>query len=239
MYEAQFAEFYDIIHQQRGKDYAAEAAEVTRLVRRHRPDASSVLDVACGTGEHLRSLAEWFDRAEGLELSPDMLAVARTKVLGLRLHRGDMREFRLDARFDVITCMFSSIGYLRSTAELDRTLACLAAHLTPGGVLAIEPWVFPDAFLPGHVAADLARTKDRTLVRMSHSVRDGTATRMRVHYLDADDTGIRTFTDTHRLSLFTRTDYETAFARAGCAAELVETDLIPRGMYIGVLKEDM
>jgi ubiquinone/menaquinone biosynthesis C-methylase UbiE len=238
VYEAEFAEIYDIIHQHRGKDYAAEVIEIARLVRQRKPDADSVLDVACGTGGHLRFLAESFGRAEGLELSADMLAVAKTRVPAIRLHQGDMRDFRLNGRFDAITCMFSSIGYLRSTVDLDRTLACLARHLTPGGVLAIEPWVFPDTFLPGYVASDMARMNGRTVVRVSHSVREDDATRMRVHYLDADATGIRELTDTHLLSLFTRTDYETAFARAGCTAKLLDATPVPRGLYVGVLKEE-
>lgn len=238
-YEAQFADFYDIVYAHRGKDYAAETAEVAGLIRQHRPGAESVLDVACGTGGHLRFLAGEFGHAEGLELSADMLARAAAKVPGVPLHRGDMRSFRLDRRFDAITCMFSSIAYLRSTGELDRTLACLAGHLVPGGVLLIEPWEFPDTFRPGYVACDRAKTGDRTLVRMSHSVRDGDATRMAVHYLDADSTGIRAYQETHLFRLFTRTEYETALYRAGCTAELIQTRHVPRGLFLGVRKEDV
>ncbi|MEU4711955.1 class I SAM-dependent methyltransferase [Nocardia salmonicida] len=235
MYEADFAEIYDHIHRSRGKDYAAEAAELARLIRERNPGAASVLDVACGTGGHLLPLRQQFDRVEGLELSEDMLALAQTRLAGIRLHRGDMREFRLDSTYDAIVCMFSSIGYLRTTAELDRTLNCFARHLNPGGVIVIESWVFPEAFLPGYVSADIARTAGRTIARFSHSVREGNATRMEVHYLDATESGIRHLTDAHQLTLFTRDEYEAAFDRASCKVNYLENDKFPRGVFVGVL----
>lgn len=234
MYEAEFADVYDLIHRHRGKDYAAEAAELAGLVRERRPGAGSVLDVASGTGGHLRFLHELFASAEGLELSPEMLDVARRRLPALRMQQGDMRDFDLGRTYDAITLMFSSIGYVESEAELDRTLACLAAHLVPGGVLVIEPWVFPDTFAPGYVAADLARDDGRTVARVSHSVQDGDAVRMTVHYISADATGVRHLSDTHRLTLFTREQYREAFARAGCTAELVRSERFGRGLFVGV-----
>ncbi|MGH4011337.1 MAG: class I SAM-dependent DNA methyltransferase [Pseudonocardiaceae bacterium] len=234
MYGADFAEIYDIIHQSRGKDYSGEVEELARLIRARKPNAASVLDVACGTGGHLRFLRELFDRAEGLELSEDMLAIAQTKMPGIRLHQGDMRDFDLAGTFDAITCMFSSIGYLRSTAELDRTLGRLTQHLNPGGVVAIEPWVFPDTFISGYVAADLARVNGRTIARISHSVREGDATKMEVRYIDADGSGIRQLVETHQLTLFTRDEYEAAFTQAGCTAEYIVEDRFPRGLFVGV-----
>ena len=236
MYEAEFVDVYDVIHLHRGKDYAAEAAHLAGLVRDRKPDAESILDVASGTGGHLRFLRELFTTAEGLDASPSMLTVARERLPGLPLHLGDMRDFDLGRTFDAVTLMFSSIGYVESEAELRQTLACLTRHLNPGGVVVIEPWVFPDTFTPGYVAADLARDNGRTVVRVSHSVRDGDAVRMEVHYITADSGGARHLTDVHRMSLFTREQYAEAFRLAGCSAEFVTGDLFGRGLFVGVKK---
>ncbi|SCG58646.1 class I SAM-dependent methyltransferase [Micromonospora halophytica] len=236
MYETEFADVYDLIYRHRGKDYAAEAAFLAELVNSRRAGAESVLDVASGTGGHLRFLRELFARAEGLEISPDMLDIARRRLPGVTMHRGDMRDFDLGRTFDAVTLMFSSIGYVADKAELDQTLTCLAGHLDPGGVLIIEPWVFPDTFVPGYVAADLARDDGRTVSRVSHSVRDGDAVKMTLHYLCADASGIRHLTDTHRLALFTPEQYEDAFTQAGCRAEFVRTERFSRGLFVGVRK---
>lgn len=55
----------------RHKDYATASSKLRDIVQRVTPDASSLLDVACGTGRHLEHLRRDF-RVEGLDLSPDM-----------------------------------------------------------------------------------------------------------------------------------------------------------------------
>ncbi|WP_329016608.1 class I SAM-dependent methyltransferase [Micromonospora rifamycinica] len=234
MYETEFADVYDLIYRSRGKDYAVEAAFLAELVKERHAGTGSLLDVASGTGGHLRHLREAFPHVEGLEISPDMLRIARRRLPEVTMHQGDMRDFDLGRTFDAAILMFSSIGYVADRAELDRTLAGLARHVVPGGVVIVEPWVFPDTFVPGYVAADLARDDSRTVSRISHSVRDGDAVRMTQHYLCADATGIRHLTDVHRLALFTREQYEDAFTRAGCRVEFVLTELFHRGLFVGV-----
>ena len=44
---------------------------------------------------------------------------------------GDMRSFVLDRTFDAVTCLFSAIGYMRSTAELDDAIRQCGA-ISPG-----------------------------------------------------------------------------------------------------------
>lgn len=235
MYDAGLATIYDLIYRGRGKDYAAEAAGIARLVRRTRPRAASLLDVACGTGTHLRHFADEFDHVEGLDLSEDMLAIAKRRLPGVALHLDDMRSFRLDRTFDVVTCMFSSIGHMRTTAELDTASARLADHLVPGGVLVIEPWWFPGTFTPGYIGCAVFDEDGYSIARMSHSVRAGDVTRMRVHYLVADaESGVRHFTETIVITLFTQADYENALRKAGCDVTYIDGGPSGRGLFIAV-----
>ncbi|APU21552.1 class I SAM-dependent DNA methyltransferase [Actinoalloteichus sp. GBA129-24] len=235
MYEADLAAVYDAFYEARGKDYAAEAADIAREIRKRAPDATSLLDVACGTASHLQRFAALFDDVEGMDLSADMLAYARTKLPGVRLHQGDMRKVDLGRGFDAITSMFSSVGYLRSTAELDETMRSLAGHLTPGGVLVIEPWWFPETFLSGYVAGDVVTSGGRTIARVSHSVREGGATHMQVHFIVADaESGAEHFAASHVITLFTRQEYEQAFERAGLAVEYLPGGPSGRGLFVGV-----
>ncbi|MEV6557671.1 class I SAM-dependent methyltransferase [Nocardia sp. NPDC051756] len=235
MYEGEFADIYDRIHAHRGKDYAGEARLVAELVRARNPEAASVLDVASGTGSHLRHLRADFPDAAGLEQSPEMIAVAKRRIPEITMHQGDMREFDLGRTFDVITLMFSSIGYVDDYPDLVRALAALGRHLAPGGVLVIEPWVFPDSFADNYLATDLVRDGEGAVTRFSHSVRDGDAVVMSVQYLVATpEHGIRHLTDRHRLALFTREQYLAAFAAAGCPAEFVQPAAFGRGLFVGV-----
>lgn len=230
----QLADIYDLIYQGRGKDYAAEAGDLVRLIRQRTPDAASLLDVGCGTGEHLRALRDVFARVEGLELSADMRAVARRKLPEITIHAGDMSAFALGTTFDVVTCMFSTVGYLPSVPALESAVACMARHLRPGGTLLIEPWWFPEDFLDGHVAGDVLRGADRTVARVSRGRRDGRHSIVDVHYLVADETGITHFTDCHRNTLFSQDEYLAAFKQAGCSVEYLPDGPSGRGLFVGV-----
>ncbi|MGK5629448.1 class I SAM-dependent DNA methyltransferase [Streptomyces sp. URMC 123] len=235
MYGAESAKIYDAQHRARGKDYGAEAAVVAEQILARRPGARSVLDVACGTGAHLGPFRALFGHAEGLELSEPMLDLARAAVPDAPLHRGDMRAFDLGRAFDAVTCLFASIAYVESEAELRAALGCFARHVVPGGVVAVEPWWFPETFLDRHVSGDVIRVDGTTIARVSHSTLDGDASRMEVHYVLADAaSGVRHFTETHRAMLFPRERYERAFALAGLEPEYVPGVQGGRGLFLGV-----
>lgn len=235
MYGAELAEIYELIHRGRGKDYLREATEVARQVRKHRPDAATLLDVACGTGAHLRCFDDLFDEVAGLELSEPMARCARAALPHVRVHVGDMRDFDLGRTYDVITCMFGSIGYLLTEPELTDALRRFARHLTPGGVLAVDPWWFPATYRDGHVAGGTVTAGERILSRVSHSVREGDASRMNVHYLVADPaSGVRHFHETHLIRLFTREQYESAFTAAGFDVDHLPVEPAGRGLFVGV-----
>ncbi len=233
IYTAEFAEVYEFIYHNRGKDWAAEAESLTRLIRDRRPGATSLLDVACGTGAHLATFAGCFDEVAGVELSEPMRAAALARLPGVPVHAGDMRNFRLNRRFDAVTCMFNAIAYLGSVAELRQAVWSMAQHLEPGGVLVVEPWWFPERFLDGHLAVDSGTDGTRAVARMSHTTRTGRMSHLEVRFLVADAGGIRDFTQTSHLMLFTRDEYLGAFADAGCPAEYLDGGLTGRGLFVG------
>ena len=144
----QSAYVYDLIYEAMGKDYAAEAAVVDALVRERNPGSRTLLDVACGTGGHLRHLRDAYD-VMGVDLDPSMLGEARRHLPDAPLVEADMRSFDLGVRFDAVICLFSSIGYMASTAELEAAIEAMARHLHDGGVLIVDGWVRPDAWRGG------------------------------------------------------------------------------------------
>ncbi|MEU1280321.1 class I SAM-dependent methyltransferase [Streptomyces sp. NPDC005805] len=236
MYGAEAAEIYDLTHSARGKDFPNEAQTVLDLIRTRTKDSASLLDVACGTGAHLEVFGHHFDRVEGVDLSESMLEAARRRLPDVPVSAADMRDFDLGRTYSVVTCLFASVGYLATEAELTSALRCFARHLAPGGAVAVEPWWFPETFLPGHVAADVVESGGRRIARVSHTVRDGDASRMEVHYTVADsERGIRHFTETHRATLFTREQYESAFHAAGFDTEYVPGVQNGRGLFVAGL----
>ena len=157
---------YDAVY--RWKDYDAEAVALERILAAKA--GGTLLDVACGTGSHLVRLRGAF-LAEGLERDPEMAAVARAK--GLVVHEGDMERFDLGRRFDAVTCLFSSIGYMETPARLARAICRMAAHLAPGGRLVVEPFFEPHVWRDGQVNADFVDDADLKIARVSVSRSDG------------------------------------------------------------------
>jgi dTDP-3-amino-3,4,6-trideoxy-alpha-D-glucopyranose N,N-dimethyltransferase len=227
------APWYDLIYAAEGKDYAAEADELHRVVLARAPEARTLLDVACGTGGHLVHLRRWFEVA-GVDLDPAMLAEARAKLPGVDLIEADMRSFDLGRRFDAVVCLFSAVGYLRTAAELDAAVAAMARHLEPGGVLVVDGWVRPDLWR-GPVGTDVvvAPGESVTVVRAVLARRTGAQTHLEMQHLVVTEDSVEHFVDEHDLTLFEDSEYRGAFARARLAVETMPSPMPGRDRYVG------
>ena len=190
------AEFYDLIYSQ-FKDYAAEVEQLTALLRREHPGCASVLDVACGTGEHARLLANAGYRVDGLDLNPAFLGIARSKHPAGSFVQADMRNFHLPNRYDAIFCLFSSIGYVRTLDGLAQTLACCREHLTPGGILVVEPWFPPGVLEPGRIATNTGEAEGVRVTRVSRVEVEGALSRLLFDYEIVDRAGVRHLSEVH------------------------------------------
>lgn len=93
-----------------------------------------ILEVGCGTGHNLLRLRRQFPDAEitGIDLSADMLRVAREKVPGVRLIQ---RAYDAPAGgFDLIVCSYALSMF---NPGWDRAIATAAQDLMPGGIIAV------------------------------------------------------------------------------------------------------
>ena len=139
------AEVYDVFYNTL-VDYEANAGKLRDLIRDRTKDPAKVLEVACGTGAYATWLDEWFD-ITGLDIFSEMLAVALVRLPDSVFVEADMTDFDLGQEFDAVLCLFSSIGYLTSSEQLVSSLAAMARHTAPGGVVVVEPWLTPEMWL--------------------------------------------------------------------------------------------
>ena len=224
------AEIYDRIYSI--KDYGEAARKVAGIVRAERPDARSLLDVGCGTGRHLAYLREDYAVA-GIDISDELIAVARRRCPDVPFHVGDMADFDLGERYDAVLCLFSAIGYVRTPERMREALGCMAAHVNPGGLVLVEPWFTPEAFWPDHLTANFLDDDDLKVAWMYVQRREGRLSILDIHYMVGTTEGISTFTERHEIGLFTHEEYEAAFRDAGLEVAHDPQGLFQRGLYVG------
>jgi ubiquinone/menaquinone biosynthesis C-methylase UbiE len=227
------AQYYDEIYASVDKDYAVEVNKAYSVIRKYKQsDGTSLLDVACGTGIHADLLSKYY-RVEGLDLDPQMLKVAKKKHPEIRFHQGDMTDFELKRQYDVIVCLFSSIGYVKTKVRLQKAIRNMGRHLLPGGVLLIEPWFTPEQWHPGRASMTQVDKTELKIVRMSYSGQKGRISTIEFQYLIGTSQGIKHSIEIHELGLFTHSQYMDAFKAAKLNVIHDPEGLDGRGLYIG------
>lgn len=227
------AEVYDALYSTL-VEYEANAGELQALIEARVANPQSVLEVACGTGAYVRWLRDWYD-VTGLDLSPEMLRVARGRLPDVAFVEGDMTDFDLRQEFDAVLCLFSSIGYLTSGVQLRSALASMARHVVPGGVVLIEPWITPEGWDDDRNLTVHSATQDNlSVARIVSWVREENLVTMNWGFVVGRPEGeVEVYTEEHVTRLFTHEEYLEAFARAGLHVEHDAGGLMGRGLYIG------
>jgi SAM-dependent methyltransferase len=229
---ASWARYYDALYA--FKDYRADADRLKALADRFNPGARTLLDVACGSGRHLEFLREHF-AVEGADPSEDFLQALVARSPGVPVHRTRMEDLALGRRFDVIICMFSSIGFVRTLEGLHKTMKNFAAHLDPGGVAIVEPWFSRETFWPGKVNAHFVDQPELKVAWFyTTALRDGLSV-LSNRFLVATPEGFDSLEDEQVLGLFDPADYREAMAQAGLEVVLSEGfgPEWKRGIHVG------
>ena len=225
--------YYDEIYAALGKNYSKEAEKAHKFIQKHkRSDGNLLLDVACGTGGHAGLLSKYY-KVEGLDLDPKMLSIARRKHPKIRFHQGDMTDFNIGKQFDVIVCLFSSIGYVKTKSRLQKAIKATARHLFAGGVLLIEPWFTVKQWTTGHTGMLTVNQPKLKITRISHASRRGNISSLEFQYLIGTPKGIKHSIEIHEMGLFSHKDYIDAFRSADLSVTHDPKGLSGRGLYIG------
>jgi len=228
------AKYYDLIYH--WKDYEKEASSIKELIKKYKKsDGNKLFDVGCGTGKHIEQFKDEFS-CTGIDINNEMVEVAQTKFKDVFFHQGDMVDFNLKTEYDVILCLFSAIGYVKTYSNLEKTMLNFGNHLKKGGVIVIEPWFTKSTYWAGKPGMTTYDGKDVKIARLNTTKIDGDLSIMDMHYLIVEkNEDVIHYADTHKLGLFETNKTLDFMEKAGIQAEFLKDGLMKdRGLFIGV-----
>jgi SAM-dependent methyltransferase len=169
--------------------YVEEARSAAGMVTLHPPakDAGRmghpVLELACGTGRLTIPIAQSGVEIVGLDVSPSMLAHARTKAkapgVAVEFVEGDCRSFDLGRKFALIFMAFNSMQHLHNHGSLAALFGNVRKHLAEDG-----RFIF-DVFNPR--MGFLARSPEERWPEREYEDPDGNGTIVLEHTMRYDD----------------------------------------------------
>lgn len=115
-------------------DYLEQSKQVCRLHRLFGNGGNQYLDMACGTGPHIRHFIDFGYAASGMDINQPMLDIAQGRCPEAYFFQQDMSELQVAAPVDLITCFLYSIHYNQTIAKLEECIAKVHAALNPGGI---------------------------------------------------------------------------------------------------------
>jgi ubiquinone/menaquinone biosynthesis C-methylase UbiE len=207
------AKYYDAIYY-KPEVYEAESELVSGLIQKYKKTPNKkLLDVACGTGTHIRFLMGKY-QVSGLDQSDAMLALARKQYPTIDFHNLSMIDFDLDECFGAIICLYGSIGFVQTVENLNNTLRAFFKHMDPGGVLILTPWSNKETFSE-RIVSGLNKLGNINVARMEKVERAAeNEVGISQHFIIADGLDVNYYTNSVSLGLFSLDEYERAIQQA-------------------------
>jgi SAM-dependent methyltransferase len=136
----QFAYLYDEL--MADAPYSKWLSFFKNAVSAYHPNIIRLLDVGCGTGSMPILLAKEGFEVTGVDLSSDMLMVAKEKAenenVELSLFQQDMRELEGLGAYDCVTILCDSLNYILTEEDVKQTFLSVWNHLEPNGLLLFD-----------------------------------------------------------------------------------------------------
>ena len=131
MYNKNFAEIYN-------KEWFKFSETIADNVLKITSSFNSVLDLGCGTGNFLKKLEKHFKKTVGIDISKDMIEVAKSNCKKTQFYVKSVTNFSLDEKFNLITCNFDMVNHLDSIKDWEKMFKLAYNHLEEDGVFLFD-----------------------------------------------------------------------------------------------------
>ncbi len=133
-----FAQVYDVLMDTAPYDKWTQL--VLDSIEKYNVPGKEILDLGCGTGTITYQLALKGYELTGVDLSADMLAIARQKTEALPVHyfQQNMAKLELNRAFDLVLILCDALNYLDSKEKVLKTFNKVYEHLNNNGMLLFD-----------------------------------------------------------------------------------------------------
>ncbi len=130
------------------KVYKQRATEVIKLIKSYNPKAKTLLELACGTGNFTKQLAQAGFVITATDISKDEIEKARTKGIRATFSVADMSKLSASKKYDIICCFWESFRYLPNYKVCEDTLKRIFKTLNNNGLFFVDFSHFPQQDKP-------------------------------------------------------------------------------------------
>ena len=126
-------------------DYKDEYFFYSKILNRF--NKNEVVEIGCGTG----NLANYFSNAGfryiGMDLSDEMISLAKNKASNCQFIKADMRDFKLKQPVESIIITARTISYLLTNQDINKAFSCIFKNIKNNGLLCFD-FIDANQFIP-------------------------------------------------------------------------------------------
>jgi SAM-dependent methyltransferase len=133
----ELAEYYYEIEKV-GRKFEDEIDFLGKLFSKY--SIKSVIDLGCGSGEHVFALYKKGFEICGIDISDSMIDIAKKRYPDCNFELADLQSYKKEKLVDATICMFGTFNYLIKDEEIINSLKNIRDNIHPKGILVLEIW---------------------------------------------------------------------------------------------------
>ena len=210
----ELAKYYDLFN---FSDYEKQADFILFIARKNLKAKKDikVLDLACGTGEHIKILKKHF-QIEGRDLNKGMLKFSQKKNHGVVIEKGDLNNLHIKkSSFDLIYCLSSSIQYVLNPKKLPNVFKTIYIGLKPKGIFIFDLAYCREKWQEGYVGIRTVVNKDLQIAEIFKSRSINNISYYNPIYLLNNKDNFKFYIDDHKIYLYSIKEVKLALEKTG------------------------
>lgn len=133
----ELAEYYYEIEKV-GRNFSEEIDFLSKIFSNQ--GIKTVIDLGCGTGEHVHALQEKGFEITGVDISETMIDIAKKRYTNSKFILEDLQKYKVENPVDSVICIFGTFNYLIKNEDVSESIENIKNNLMPEGLLILEIW---------------------------------------------------------------------------------------------------